>query len=161
MRSATVALVSSRDARQTVPAADTQGAPTWNSSRHTSEPCALPPSQQSDQDLRPVAERYVSEDYVEHTYPMDRPGREGTSNDAERPRQGAIPGLVQCAAPAAGVRSLDAVLSLKERYMSDGEYVIWVTELPSADSKGKPTMSFNMVHIINGKVTNIGPPARC
>jgi predicted SnoaL-like aldol condensation-catalyzing enzyme len=108
-----------------------------------------------DQDLRPVAERYVSEDYVEHTYPMDRPGREGyiqmmLKRAAARRNP---PASSNIAAPAAGVRSLDAVLSLKERYMSDGEYVIWATELPVADPKGAPTMSFNMVHIVDGKVT--------
>ena len=108
-----------------------------------------------DQDLRPVAEKYVSEDYVEHTYPMDRPGREGyiqmmLKRAAARRNP---PASSNATAPAAGVRSLDAVLSLKERYMSDGEYVIWVTELPGADPKGAPTMSFNMIHIVNGKVT--------
>ena len=108
-----------------------------------------------DQDLRPVAEKYVSKDYVEHTYPMDRPGREGyiqmmLKRAAARRNP---PASSNAATPAAGGSSLDRVLSLKERYMSDGEYVIWTTELPGADPKGPPTMSFNMVHIVNGKVT--------
>lgn len=108
-----------------------------------------------DQDLRPVAEKYVSEDYVEHTYPMDRPGREGyiqmmLKRAAARRNP---PASSNPATPAAPVRTLDRVLSLKEHYMSDGEYVVWTTELPGADPKGPPTMSFNMVHIVNGKVT--------
>ena len=149
MRSATVALgVVAAMLAQTVPAADTQGAANVELVKTYVRAVRIATfGNNPDQDLRPVAERYVSEDYVEHTYPMDRPGREGyiqmmLKRAAARRNP---PASSNAAAPAAGVRSLDAVLSLKERYMSDGEYVIWVTELPSADSKGKP--------IINGKVT--------
>jgi predicted SnoaL-like aldol condensation-catalyzing enzyme len=108
-----------------------------------------------ERDLRPVADQYISDDYVEHAYPVDKPGREGyilvMAKRAAARR--APPASSNGAAPASGVRSLDRVLALKERYMSDGDYVIWVTELPGADPKGPPTMSFNMVHVVNGKVT--------
>lgn len=108
-----------------------------------------------ERDLRPVAEKYIAEDFVEHAYPVDKPGREGYIQvmlkraAARRTPPPSSPG----AAPASGVRSLEKVLALKERYMSDGDYVIWVTELPGPDPKGPPTMSFNMVHVLNGKVT--------
>lgn len=108
-----------------------------------------------ERDLRPVAEKYISEDFVEHAYPVDQPGREGfiqvmLKRAAARRAPPPSPGG---AAPASGGRSLDAVLALKEHYASDGDYVIWVTELPGADPKGPPKMSFNMVHVVNGKVT--------
>ena len=112
-----------------------------------------------ERDLRPVAEKYISEDFVEHAYPVDQPGREGfiqvmaKRSAARRAPPPSSSGAAPGAAPASGARSLDAVLALKERYMSDGDYVIWVTELPGADPKGPPKMSFNMVHVVNGKVT--------
>jgi len=94
MRSATVALgVVAAMLAQTVPAADTQGAANVELVKTYVRAVRIATfGNNPDQDLRPVAERYVSEDYVEHTYPMDRPGREGyIQMMLKRPRQGAIP----------------------------------------------------------------------
>lgn len=103
--------------------------------------------------IRSVAEKYMSEDYVQHSpvfapglFP---PGREGyiqvmSSMGLGKPPAGAPPAA---SAPPVGPP--------KDIYfLGDGELVVWVSEIPNPDSSkaSSPTFDFNMIRVVDGKL---------
>lgn len=115
--------------------------------------------------IRSVAERYMSEGYVQHspvfavgTFPS---GREGYIAVMSSMGLGKPPG----AAPSASASDKSPSGSTAQPapagppknvyFLGDGELVVWVSELPNADpgKASSPTFDFNMVRVVDGKLT--------
>lgn len=102
--------------------------------------------------IRSIAEKYMSEDYVQHSpvfapglFP---PGREGyiqvmSSMGLGKPPAGAPP-----AAPAPMGPPKDI------HFLGDGEFVVWVSEIPNPDPSkaNNSTFDFNMIRVVDGKL---------
>lgn len=102
---------------------------------------------------RAVAERYMDEDYIQHSKNY-APGREGFIKSMSAMPPGPPPGA-SASGPPGG-----AMPTPKDLYfIGDGEFVVWVSE---GMAPGK--LDFNMVRVVKGKMKEHwdsagGPPA--
>lgn len=85
--------------------------------------------------LRAVVERYMSADYVQHAAGLP-PGREGYIQ---------MMSMAFKAGPPPGGAPKDV------HFFGDGEYVVWVSEMPSETGKA-PKLLFNMMRVADGKL---------
>lgn len=101
--------------------------------------------------VRAVAERYMDEDYVQHSRGL-APGREGFIKGMSAAVTGGPPPGAPSGPPPSGAAPAGpppgAPPTPKDLYfLGDGEYVIWVSE---GMESGK--LLFNMVRVVDGKM---------
>jgi predicted SnoaL-like aldol condensation-catalyzing enzyme len=82
-------------------------------------------------EVRTVAERYLSADYIQHSRAL-APGREGYIQ------------LLTKASPPPAPKNL--------YFFGEGEFVIWVTQTIPPDQPGGPKLDFNLVRVVDGKL---------
>jgi len=92
--------------------------------------------------LREVVERYMAENYVQHSSTF-APGREGY-----------LQGMLKQFASAPQPNSAPPPKMKDLYFVGDGDLVVWVSEISSAESgpASAPKYDFNMIRIENGKL---------
>jgi predicted SnoaL-like aldol condensation-catalyzing enzyme len=82
-------------------------------------------------EVRAVAERYMSADYIQHSRVI-APGREGYIQ------------LLTQASPPPAPKNL--------AFFGEGEFVFWITQTNPPGESGRPKLNFNVVRVVDGKL---------